>query len=248
MLTLLMVVFFSPLWADEQNNPFFSTFNTPFETPPFDLIKSEHFLPAIKKGIELHQAEIETIVNNPQPPTFENTILAFDRSGKFLERVQAVFGTLQSANTTPELRKIAEQSTPLTSQHRSSIYLNEKLFARIKAVYDRRARLKLGPEEKFLLEKIYQDFVRAGALLSPDNKERLRQINAQLSMLSLKFGNNVLQETNKLLLGDRKSEASGRATPECHRQRSRDSQENGPGGQMGIHHSGAQPDSFPPVC
>jgi len=196
LLALLALFIPGPLSAGEENNPFFTAFNTPFETPPFDLIRNEHFLPAIKKGIELHQAEIEAIVNNPQPPTFENTILALDRSGKFLERVQAVFGALQGANTSPELQKIAEQSTPLTSQHRSSIYLNEKLFARVKAVYDRRARLKLGPEEKFMLEKIYQDFVRAGALLSPENKERLRQINNQLSMLSLKFGNNVLQETN----------------------------------------------------
>jgi len=197
---LFILIISEPLAAEENSNPFFSEFKTPFETPPFDLIKNEHFLPAIKKGIELHQAEIEAIVNNPQPPTFENTILAFDRSGKFLERVQAVFGTLQSANTSPELQKIAEQATPLTSQHRSSIYLNEKLFARIKAVYDQRARLKLGPEESFLLEKIYQDFVRSGALLSPENKERLRQINGQLSMLSLKFGNNVLQETNSFKL------------------------------------------------
>ncbi|MGB4704698.1 MAG: M3 family metallopeptidase [Candidatus Saccharicenans sp.] len=188
------------LISEEKDNPFFSSFNTPFEVPPFDRIKNEHFLPAIKKGIELHQAEIEAIVNNSKPPTFENTILAFDRSGKFLERVQAVFGVLQSSHTSPELQKIAEQTTPLISQHRSNIYLNEKLFARIKAVYDRRARLKLGPEEKFLLEKIYQDFVRAGALLGPEDKDKLRRINSELSMLTLKFGNNVLQETNNFKL------------------------------------------------
>lgn len=111
-LALLTVVLLVPLSAQEQTNPFFSAFNTPFETPPFDLIKNEHFLPAIKKGIELHQAEIEAIVNNPQPPTFENTILAFDRSGKFLERVQAVFGTLQSANTSPEARRLPNSPRP----------------------------------------------------------------------------------------------------------------------------------------
>ncbi len=186
--------------AQENANPFFSDFKTPFETPPFDLIKNEHFLPAVKKGIELQQAEIEAIVNNPQPPTFENTILAFDRTGKFLSRVMAVFGALQGTSSTPELQKIAEQITPLTTQNRSNIYLNEKLFQRIKSIYDRRSRLKLGEEERFLLEKIYQDFVRAGALLSPEAKERLRQIDAQLSMLSLKFGNNLLQETNSFRL------------------------------------------------
>ncbi|MDD8032160.1 MAG: hypothetical protein PHQ25_09265, partial [Acidobacteriota bacterium] len=126
---LLFLMIFSLagfLIGQESDNPFSSEFKTPFETPPFDRIKNEHFLPAIQKGIELEQAEIEAIVNNPQPPTFENTILAFDRTGKFLGRVTAVFGTLRSANTSPELQKIAQQVTPLTSQHRSNIYLNEK--------------------------------------------------------------------------------------------------------------------------
>lgn len=190
----------------QQENPFFAPYQTPFETPPFDRIRNEHFLPAINKGIELHQAEIDAIVNNPRPPTFENTILAFDRSGESLARVSAVFGALQSAHSSPELQKIAEQASPLLSQHRSNIYLNDRLFARIKAVYDQRNKLKLGEEERFLLEKIYQDFVRAGALLSPEQKERVRKIDRELSLLSLKFGNNVLQETNnfKLVIENKK--------------------------------------------
>ncbi|MGQ9471385.1 MAG: M3 family metallopeptidase [Candidatus Aminicenantales bacterium] len=190
----------------QQENPFFAPYQTPFETPPFDRIRNEHFLPAINKGIELHQAEIDAIVNNPKRPTFENTILAFDRSGESLARVSAVFGALQSAHSSPELQKIAEQASPLLSQHRSNIYLNDRLFARIKAVYDQRNKLKLGEEERFLLEKIYQDFVRAGALLSPEQKERVRQIDRELSLLSLKFGNNVLQETNnfKLVIENKK--------------------------------------------
>jgi peptidyl-dipeptidase Dcp len=196
LLSLMIFSLSGLLIGQESDNPFFSEFKTPFETPPFDLIKNEHFLPAIQKGIELEQAEIEAIINNPQPPTFENTILAFDRTGKFLSRVTAVFGTLRSANTSAELQKIAERVTPLTSSHRSSIYLNEKLFQRIKAVYNQKDRLRLGPEEKFLLEKIYQNFVRAGALLDSEGKEKLRQIDSQLSMLSLKFGNNLLHETN----------------------------------------------------
>ena len=135
------------LTAQEEINPLLTEFKTPFGTPPFDLIKNEHFLPAIKKGIEAQQAEIEAIVNNPKPPTFENTILAFDRTGKLLSRVMAVFGTLQGANTSPELQKIAMEATPLTTQHRSSIYLNDRLFARIKSVYERKDQLKLGQEE-----------------------------------------------------------------------------------------------------
>lgn len=192
--------------SQEESNPFFAPYGTPFETPPFDRIKNEHFLPAIKRGIELHQAEIDAIVNNPKPPTFENTILAFDRSGEFLSKVSIVFGALQSAHSSPELQKIAEQVSPLTTQHRSNIYLNEKLFSRIKAVYEQRNRLKLGEEERFLVEKIYQDFVRQGALLPNDQKERLRQIDRELSLLSLRFGNNLLQETNnfKLVIENKK--------------------------------------------
>lgn len=181
-------------------NPFFSEYKTPFETPPFEKIKTEHFLPAIKKGIELHQAEIDAIINNPQPPNFGNTVVALDGSGKFLERVMAVFGALQGANTSPELQKTAEQSSPLISQHNSNINLNEQLFARVKAVYDQRKNLKLTNEDLYLLENTYRNFVRSGALLQPEQKERLRRINSELSLLSLKFGNNLLQETNNFKL------------------------------------------------
>lgn len=183
-----------------EQNPFFSEYKTPFETPPFEKIKNEHFLPAIKKGIELHQAEIDAIINNPQPPTFGNTVVALDRSGKFLERVMAVFGALQGATTSPELQKTAEQSSPLISQHNSNINLNERLFARVKAVYDQRKSLKLTDEDPYLLENTYRNFVRSGALLQPEQKERLRCINSELSLLSLKFGNNLLQETNNFKL------------------------------------------------
>lgn len=190
----------SLLIAQEETNPFFTGFKTPFEAVPFDLIKNEHFLPAVKKGIELQKAEIEAIINNPQPPTFENTIAALDRSGQFLSRVMAVFGALQGASSSPELQKIAEQISPLTTQARSSIYLNDKLFARVKSVYEQRNRLKLNPEQRFVLEKVYQDFVRSGALLKPEDKEKLAGIDRELALLSLKFGNNVLQETNNFKL------------------------------------------------
>lgn len=205
---LILFTFLSvtPLLPQEEANPFFTGFKTPFEAPPFDLIKNEHFLPAVKKGVELQKAEIEAIINNPQPPTFENTILALDRSGQFLSRVMAVFGALQGANSSPELQKIAEQISPITTQARSSIYLNDKLFARVKAVYDQRNKLKLNAEQRFVLEKIYQDFVRSGALLKAEEKEKLAQIDRELALLSLKFGNNVLQETNnfKLVIQNKK--------------------------------------------
>lgn len=205
---LILFTFLSvtPLLAQEEANPFFTGFKTPFEAPPFDLIKNEHFLPAVKKGVDLQKAEIEAIINNPQPPTFENTILALDRSGQFLSRVMAVFGALQGANSSPELQKIAEQISPITTQARSSIYLNDKLFARVKAVYDQRNKLKLNAEQRFVLEKIYQDFVRSGALLKAEEKEKLAQIDRELALLSLKFGNNVLQETNnfKLVIQNKK--------------------------------------------
>jgi len=121
--------------------------------------------------MEAQQAEIEAIVNNPKPPTFENTILAFDRTGKLLSQVMAVFGTIQGANTSPELQKIALETTPLTSQHRSSIYLNDRLFARLKSVYDRRNQIKLGPEEKFLLEKSIR--ISSGQELFSSQKPRI---------------------------------------------------------------------------
>jgi len=198
--SLFLVLFpatVNPVIAEEiVPNPFFSEYKTPFETPPFEKIKTEHFLPAIKKGIELHQAEIDAIINNPQPPTFGNTVAALDGSGKFLERVMAVFGALQGANTSPELQKTAEQSSPLISQHNSNINLNERLFARVKAVYDQRKSLKLTEEDLYLLENTHRNFVRSGALLQPEQKERLRRITSELSLLSLKFGNNLLQETN----------------------------------------------------
>ena len=191
--------------AAEKDNPFFSAYQTPLNTPPFNLVKAEHFLPAIKEGIRRQQAEIDAIVNNPDPPTFANTLGALDRSGVFLSGVNAVFGALQGADTTPALQSIAKEAAPLTAAHGDNVRLNEKLFARVKAVYDQRAKLKLSPEEQFLIENSYRDFVRGGALLDQKQKARLRELNQQLAMLSLRFGDNLLAETNdfKLVLENR---------------------------------------------
>jgi peptidyl-dipeptidase Dcp len=191
--------------ALDKANPLFSPYTTPLNTPPFNLIKNEHFLPAIQEGIRQQQAEIDAIVNNPAAPTFANTLAAFDATGQLLSEVNAVFGALQGADTTPAIQALAKEIAPLTAAHADNIRLNEKLFARVKAVYDQRARLKLTPEEQFLLENTYRDFVRGGALLNEMQKAQLRELNQQLAMLSLKFGDNLLAETNdfKLVLENR---------------------------------------------
>ncbi len=181
-------------------NPFLAEYSTPFNVPPFDKIKNEHFLPAIKEGIAQQKSEIESIVNNPQPPDFENTIVALDYTGHLLTEVNSVFYNLQSAHTSDELQKIAQEASPLMSQHGDDILLNEGLFRRIKAVYDQKDGLTLNPEQKMLLEKTYRRFSRNGALLNEEQKAQLREINAELSLLSLKFGDNLLAENNAFQL------------------------------------------------
>ncbi|MDH4196832.1 MAG: M3 family metallopeptidase [Candidatus Aminicenantes bacterium] len=187
------------------DNPFFKPYGTPFNVPPFGLIKNEHFLPAIEEGIRREQAEVDAIVNNPAPPAFETTIAALDHTGIFLSDVNAVFGALQGANTNKELQALARKTAPLLAAHRDNIGLNEKLFRRVKAVYDQRHSLKLDREELFLLENTYRDFVRGGALLDEKEKTRLRELNQEMSLLTVKFGENVLAETNdfKLVIEDR---------------------------------------------
>jgi peptidyl-dipeptidase Dcp len=181
-------------------NPFFKPYQTAFNVPPFPLIKNEHFLPAIEEGIKREKAEIEAIINNPQPPTFENTIAPLDHSGIFLSEVNAVFGALQGAHTNKELQALARKTAPMLAAHRDDIGLSEELFHRVMAVYDQRDELKLDREQRFLLENTYRDFVRGGALLDKTQKARLRELNQELSLLSLKFGENVLAETNDFKL------------------------------------------------
>ncbi len=177
-------------------NPFFAPYGTPFATPPFDRITEDHFLPAVHKGIKDHTREIETIVNVGSTPTFQNTIVAFDRSGALLNRVTGVFGALRGANTNETLDSLATIVTPLLTAHRNDIALNAYLFARVKAVYDMRSQLNLTHEQAMLLDNTYKDFVRGGANLSDPDKIALRAINEQLSMLSLQFNQNLLRETN----------------------------------------------------
>jgi len=182
--------------GNQKDNPFFKARTTRFQVPPFEQIKPTHYLPAYKEGMRREQAEIDAIAASGKKPTFANTIAAMDHSGIFLGDVSAVFGSLQSAETNPELQAIARDLSPLLAAHRDNIRLDEKLFARVKAVYDQREKLVLTPEEKYLLENTYKGFVRNGALLDEAGKARLRQLNSELSLLGLKFGDNMLAETN----------------------------------------------------
>ncbi len=193
-LALLLAVLSAPSTA--QDNPLLTTPNTPFQTPPFGLIENAHFLPAVEEAIRQQQAEIEVVINNPDPPTFENTLAAMDVSGQLLSSVIYVFYSLLGSVTGPELQDLATQISPLLSAHFDNIRLNEKLFDRVKAIYDQRDALGLSAEQLYLLENDYLDFARRGALLTEDQKARLREINREHSLLTLKFDDNLLAETN----------------------------------------------------
>ena len=189
----------------ETANPFFSEYSTPFQVPPFEEIKEEHYMPAYEKGITLHREEIDNIVRNPQDPDFENTIAALDRSGEQLAKVRYVFNCNTESNTNEQLQEIAQEVAPLVSGHFDDINLNPELFKRVKRVYDNRENIDLTAEQKTLLEKTYKDFVRGGAELDEAKQARLREINKRLSVLSLQFGDNVLAENNafKLFIEDK---------------------------------------------
>jgi len=196
----------------ETKNPFFEEFQTPKGTPPFDLIKKEDYKPAILKGMQQQSAEIDAIVNNTATPTFENTILALDESGEILGRVSAVFGGIRGAMNDDDIQKIAEETSPLLSEHRDNIYLNEKLFARIQAVHADSVNTKRTTEQKRLIDKYYKSFVRSGIALPKDKKDRLREINKELSSLGLAYGKNLLAETiNYQLVVDDPKDLAGLA-------------------------------------
>lgn len=180
----------------DTKNPFFDEFKTPKGTPPFDLIKKEDYKPAFVKGIEQQAAEISAITRKRDVATFENTVVALDESGEILDRVSSVFGAMRGAQSDPDIQKIAEEVSPLLSEHNDNIYLNEPLFARIKIVYADSLNPTRTTEQKRLVEKYYKAFVRSGIDLSSAQKDRLREINKELSLLSLKFGKNLLAETN----------------------------------------------------
>jgi peptidyl-dipeptidase Dcp len=181
-------------------NPFFSPYNTPRGTVPFDQIKLEHYEPAIVEGMAQQKAEIDAIVNNPEAPTFANTIEPYELSGKMLQRTTTVFSNQLSANTCDALQELANKLMPMLSEHENDICLNELLFARIKQVYDNRDKEALNPEQQKLLEDIYIGFTRNGANLNDEQKATFRELTKQLSLLSLQFSNNLLKETNDFKL------------------------------------------------
>ncbi|MBC3791401.1 M3 family metallopeptidase [Spirosoma utsteinense] len=191
-------------------NPFLTPYNTPFGVPDFGKIKPEHFEPAIEEGMSQQATEIAAITKQKQAPTFANTIEALEASGDLLRRVMTVFGNLNSANTSDELQKIAQTVAPKLSKNSDDISLNPVLFGRVKAVYDQRNKLKLTGDQQRLLEKTYKNFVRNGAALPTDKQERLRKINGELSVLTLKFGQNLLAENNAYaLVIDNEKDLSG---------------------------------------
>ena len=185
-----------PVEKPAGENPFFSVYSTPFKVPPFDEIKEEHYLPGFKEGIIQDQKEIDAIVNNPEDPTFTNTIEAIDYTGDLLTKVENVFYNLLGSNTNDQMQEIAKEVAPLLSKHGDDIRLNADLFQRVKTVYDKKSELSLTPEQAQLLEKTYKVFVRGGANLGPEEQARLREINKELSLLSLRVGENILKENN----------------------------------------------------
>ncbi len=192
-------------------NPFLNeSYGTPFEVPPFDKIKAAHYMPAYLQGIEEQKKEIHAIITNPDEPTFENTIKALEYSGELMTRVGRVFGALNSANTNDTLQQLNKELSPILSKHRDDINLNDTLFRRVKSVYENRDKFTLTDEEKKVLEDTYKGFVRSGAALSPEDKDKLRSINQELSLLSVQFGQNLLAETNDFkLVIDNKDDLSG---------------------------------------
>jgi peptidyl-dipeptidase Dcp len=197
----------NPNMAD---NPLVTESSLPYHTPPFDKIKDEHFPPAIEAGMREELQEVESVANNSEKPTFDNTIVALERTGRLLDRAERTFENLNACNTNPTLQKIETEMAPKLAAHRDAIHLNGKLFARIQELYDHRDKLGLDPESAYLLERYYKDFVRAGAKLSDTDKEKLKKINAELATLQTQFEQNVLKEKNaSSVVVDRKEDLRG---------------------------------------
>jgi len=191
-------------------NPLLTESTLPFHIPPFDKIKNEHFKPAYEKGMAEELKEIEAIARNPEPPTFENTIVAMERSGQLLGRVDRIFSNLNACNTNPAMQETDKEMAPKLSAHQDEIHLNGPLFARVGAIYNDRDKLNLDPESKWLVERYYKDFVRAGAKLSDADKARLKKINAELAELQTTFEQDVLKEKNaSSIVVDNRSDLDG---------------------------------------
>ena len=206
--------------SNTADNPLLTESSLPYHVPPFDKIKDEHFAPAIDAGMREQLKEVEAVANNSEKPTFDNTIVALERTGRLLDRAQRTFSNLNACNTNPTLQKIDKEMAPKLAAHHDEIFLNPKLFARVQELYDNRNNfaaanpsgggLGLDPESVYLLERYYKDFVRAGAKLSDADKEKLKKINAELATLQTQFEQNVLKEKNaSSVVVDRKEDLRG---------------------------------------
>src|SRR5437016_2075466 len=196
--------------AAPADNPLLKESTLPYHYPPFDKIKDEHFVPAIEAGMREQLKEVDTVANSSDKPTFDNTIVALERTGRLLDRAERTFDNLNACNTNPTLQKIETEMAPKLAAHRDAIHLNSKLFARVQELYDNRDKLGLDPESAYLLERYYKDFVRAGAKLSDPDKEKLKKINAELASLQTQFEQNVLKEKNaSSIVVDRKEDLAG---------------------------------------
>lgn len=198
--------------AADTDNPFLTEFETPYGTPDFNRIKVEHYEPAFLKGIEQQNQEIKAIVENPEEPTFENTIVALDNSEEILARVSGVFFALTEADTNDELMALEGKIAPMLSEHSDNIFLNQDLYKRVAAVHaqEEAGKITLTTEQHYLLDKYYKEFIRSGAGLDAQKQERLREINKQLSTLTIEFGNHVLADNNDyLLVVDKKEDLAG---------------------------------------
>ena len=195
-------------------NPLLSGSTLPFHYPPFDRIKDTDFAPAYAQGMADHLKEVTAIADNPAPPTFENTVVALERSGQILETVERIFSNLAGANTNPAIQEVEKAMAPKLAAHRDEVHLNARLFARLQAVYDERAKLKLDPESSYLLERYEKDFVRAGAKLSEADKTRLKAMNSELASLETTFNQDILKEKNadSVVVADRAQLAGMPAT------------------------------------
>ncbi len=196
----IMCAFVSCDKPSDGHNPFFSEWDTPFGTPPFDQIRAEHYKPAFEEGMRLQRAEIDSITANPAVPSFDNTILAYDRSGELYGKVGRVFSTVTSADTNADLEAIRAEMSPLQSAHSDAIALDEALFERVRTVYDGCKSAGLDAAQLRLTERVYNRFVRAGALLGPDQKQELRLINEQLAALGVRFDANNREAVNNYQL------------------------------------------------
>ena len=210
---LVLLSISSPMTANAQtkdfSNPLLQKWSAPYEIPPFERVKPEHYIPAYKYAMEEHNKEIKTITDSKKAATFENTVLAYDKSGKLLSKISAVFGSVSGIGSNPEILAIAKELSPLTSKHFNDISLNETLFQRVKQVYDNRNNLKLDKAQMRLLTETYKRFERNGANLPDDKKEEIKKLNSRIAELQLNFGQNLLAETANYTLLLSKDETAG---------------------------------------